>query len=110
LTELGRWLDDRHPAAPRPLRQAILAAVRHGDPGAGTVAERLAAAGLDALARVVAQPSTRPRALELLAADALITYACEAAIEEGGGADALEWLAAAMGMRRFAQLLEEVER
>jgi hypothetical protein len=109
LTDLGRWLDHRRPAAPPVLRQAVLDAVQHGDPGVGPVPERLAAAGLEALYRVVTQPSTRSRAVELLAADALLTYACEAAVEADAGPDALERLADTLDLRRFADLLEEVE-
>jgi hypothetical protein len=118
LTDLVRWLDDRRPAAPAALRQAMVDAVRQGDPGAGSMAERLAAAGLDALARVATQPSTRDRAVELLAADALLTYACEAAVGADAAPDAapearpnaLDRLVAALDLRRFAHLLEEVER
>jgi hypothetical protein len=88
----------------------MLDAVRRGDLGVGHVSERLAAAGLEALYRVVTQPSTRPRAVELLAADALLTYACEAAVDADAGPDALERLADTLDLRRFADLLEEVER
>lgn len=85
-------------------------AVARSDPGVGTTSERLAASALDALGRVVTRPSTRARALELLAADALLTYACEAAVEPDAGPDAMERLMAALDLQRFADLLSEVER
>lgn len=84
-------------------------AVAQGDPGVGTTSERLAAIALDALGRVAARPSTRARALELLAADALLTYACEAAVDPDANPDAMERLMAALDLRRFADLLQEVE-
>ena len=40
-------------------------------------------AGLEVLREVIAAPSGRERAMDLLTADALLTYACEAAAEEG---------------------------
>jgi hypothetical protein len=88
----------------------MLEALQHGDPGVGPVPERLAAAGLEALCRVVTQPSTRSLAVALLAADALLTYACEAAVDADARPDALERLAHSLDLSRFADLLEEVER
>lgn len=110
MIELSRWLDARRPAPPPSLRAAIQRAIRRSDPGAGPLHMRLAATGLETLRRVAALPSTREHAEELLAADALITYACEAAVEADGvdgadGGDALEALTAALGPARFAGLL-----
>jgi hypothetical protein len=110
LTDLVRWLDDRRPPAPPSLRRAMQDAVDQGDPGVGSVSERLAASALDALGRVVVRPSTRARALELLAADALLTYACEAAAEPDAEPDSMERLMGALDLQRFADLLQEVER
>ena len=72
--------------------------------GAVGVPEQLAEAGLAALAEVIAGVGARASAVRLLAADALLTFACEAAAEEGGGA--LERLTEALAPDRFAALLE----
>lgn len=86
----------------------MVAAIGRGDPGDGSVALRLAAAGLDALRRVVDEPAGRDQALELLAADALLTFACEAGlagpIDDQAAAEAE--LMAALDPRRFADLLD----
>lgn len=68
------------------------------------VADRLAEAGLATLGRVVAASQTRGTAEELLAADALLTYACEAAAD--AGLDTLERLVGRLDLDRFAALLE----
>jgi len=113
LNELTRWLESRRPAAPPSLQAALRVALNHSDPGDGPVQDRLAMAGLATLRRVAAEPSTRDHALELLAADALITYACEAAVEAaeaevGGGdrpGDPVETLTRTLNPARFAGLL-----
>jgi hypothetical protein len=74
------WLADREPSPPRVLRERIATLAesvphREGDPAASLVA----AAEL-ALARLAAcAPDDRGTALDLLAADALVTYAFELA-------------------------------
>jgi hypothetical protein len=119
LTDLARWIEARRPPAPPALRAAMLEAVAKAEPGersvAGTgdvaTAERLADAGVHALARVAAVSSGRSHALELLAADALLTLACEAALDEAvaGAAspvDPVERLLDALDMGRFAGILD----
>lgn len=119
MTDLNRWLDARRPPPPPSLRRALEAALArwrpevplaHGSPDSagGAVAERLAAAGLAALGHVAARPSTRGAAIDLLAADALITYACEAAVEaEADGHDgAVERLSEMLAPARFDQLIQ----
>jgi hypothetical protein len=109
LTDLARWLDERRPPAPASLRRAMLDALDRGDPGSGPRAERLATAAMAALARVTALPSTRDRAIELLAADALLTYACEAAVTDWGqdthGGEPLALLGETLDLECFARLL-----
>ena len=85
---LNAWLAARLPARPASLadqmRRSIAAcpAARLAD--AGSVADALGAVGLCALDSVAASTSTHDDlALELLAADAFVTYAFEAAAEEG---------------------------
>lgn len=115
------WLDGRTPSAPPVLRQRMetgLArsgrSVPHAKPLAGpagtdlgvesTVAGALAEAALDRLRLALAAPEDRAAALDLLAADALLTYACEAAAE--AGADALADLIRAYDPARLASLIE----
>jgi hypothetical protein len=77
--EMLTWLSARRPAAPEPLA-AHLATLVHD--GRGTLPELLAAAGTELLGMVVAAPGGgRELALDLLAADALVTYAFEAQAE-----------------------------
>jgi hypothetical protein len=77
--DLLRWLDMRRPATPAVLRERLRAVA---DDSALAVPEQLARLGLAMLARVVARPAAgRELALDLLAADALVTYAFEAQAE-----------------------------
>ncbi len=74
------WLAAHTAAAPRVLRErvAAYAAAEGGDWPA-----RLAAAGRSALGHVLAHPGDRSVALDLLAADGLITLALLAQAESG---------------------------
>lgn len=71
---LDAWLDARTYGAPPVLRSRVLEYVAGGaaDSDGGQL---LAAAGTAALERVVARPGDRAVALDLLAADGLITLA-----------------------------------
>jgi hypothetical protein len=104
--DLVDWLDQRQPPSPASLRETILEAVRLEDPGTGSGAARLATVALESLASLIHEPPTRAQAIRLLAADALLTYACEAAAEEGG--DAVARLARDFDPARFDALLERV--
>jgi hypothetical protein len=76
---LEAWLDRHTAAAPPALRARV---VEHALAGADApVPARLAAAGQAALARVLAHAGDRSVALDLLAADALITLALLAQAE-----------------------------
>ena len=76
----GDWVDRHTSRAPAALRGRVreyaLAA------SGSTRASGLAAAGQMALARVVSHPGDRSAALDLLAADALITLALQAQAED----------------------------
>jgi hypothetical protein len=76
----GDWLDRHTSQAPTVLRDRVreyrLAA------SGSTRASALAAAGQSALARVLSHPGDRSAALDLLAADALITLALQAQAED----------------------------
>jgi hypothetical protein len=66
---------------PPTLRRRLEEAVRQ-HPGPGRPAEALLAAGRALLAEATDAPPTRETALTLLAADALVTFSCEAAAEQ----------------------------
>ena len=98
------WLEGRELQAPPPLRSAMRELVGATDPSA-PLPDRLADAALMALETVVSRPSDRSTARSLLAADALLTYACEAAAEAGPAE--LDRLAGSLTFERFADLLPE---
>jgi hypothetical protein len=77
----GAWLVARVPDAPAELLARMLAAARAA-PG-DDVAAGLAGAAHACLARVLESDGGRSAALDLLAADALLTHALEAAAEQG---------------------------
>jgi hypothetical protein len=77
--ELMDWLESRRPEAP-PTLQAQLRGYLTDRPE--SLAEHLAVLGRELLARVLARPDGgRELARDLLAADALVTYAFEAQAE-----------------------------
>lgn len=93
------WLGTRRPEPPADLRARVLDHVTEvesesvGPPGTagGSVMERLLKAGRDRLDRARVRPGrVRESAFELLVADALVTYACEAALESEDPVTALE--------------------
>jgi hypothetical protein len=78
MSRLGGWLEGRRPPPPMALG-AWLGNVEL----AGAEYEQLAEVGVAALARARSRPGrVRESAFDLLAADALISYACEAALED----------------------------
>lgn len=84
------WLEGRLAAVPPQLEEAIRSGLaRHPDAGGDTVGEQLARVGLAELDRVLARAEERENALGLLAADAILTYAFEAAAELGEDVGAL---------------------
>lgn len=80
---LQEWLDGRQPEAPEALRRRIGALVaEHPEWENIPVAQALLAAGELLLRDVLAAaPKDREAALDLLAADACVTYAFEAAAD-----------------------------
>ena len=79
MTGSGAWLDSRRPPPPADLRARLGETGGHaGD----ALVEHLLTEATAALDRARASPGrVRESALELLVADALFTYACEAALE-----------------------------
>jgi hypothetical protein len=103
-TELAAWLDERVPAAPPALRErmdASLAGVTARLDGG--IAAALGTAALASLSAAIERCDERAAAIDLLAADALLTYAMEAAAEQGG--EAVEAVAQAFGGTRLASLI-----
>ncbi len=103
MTDPGSWLDGRREPAPPSVRAEIDRLMADTDPSA-QLQDRFAAAALHGLEAVVAGPQDRSSANTLLAADALLTYACEAAAEDG--LEALEALTASLDFHRFTELLK----
>ncbi len=100
--ERDRWLESRLDGVPPRLAEALRA--MSSDPGA----EALAADALAAFERVATGGRRRAGALELLAADALLTYAFEAAADReigGSAASSLE-LAQRVGAEIRARLVD----
>lgn len=75
MSDLRAWLAGRDPRPPDALPLPI-------PEGSGGRTARLVEAGVDALERAIAGRGERRGAFELLAADALVTYACESASAE----------------------------
>lgn len=81
--ELLAWLDTRRPAPPAALRERL---ERVADDAPLPLPAHLAELGRALLARVASRPrGGRELALDLLAADAFVTYAFEAQAEDGIG-------------------------
>ena len=86
--DVTAWLATRKPGRPVELASRMDEVVAAADEGAiiavPTMAETLALIAADLLARVAGStdPRSRGLALDLLAADAFVTYAFEAAAEE----------------------------
>ncbi len=79
--EVLAWLDTRRPVPPTTLREHLRGAV-HDAPL--RLDAHLAELGRELLSRVASRPrGGRELALDLLAADAFVTYAFEAQAEEG---------------------------
>jgi hypothetical protein len=80
--QLSHWLDERRPTPPPALRAHVDAALGLLEPGDAPLPEQLAALGRRLLERVANAPGQpRAQALDLLAADAFVTYAFEAQSE-----------------------------
>lgn len=80
---LERWME----GAPDALRDCAREALERAH-ASGSDAERMGSAALERLGAVLESSGDRAAALDLLAADALLTHACESAAAEGP--DALE--------------------
>ena len=82
-SDVVTWLAGRRPAAPPTLIEPMTRGLTDSP---SSLPDHLAEAGRALLDRVLARPGGgRELALELLAADALVTYACEAQAELDAG-------------------------
>ena len=81
MSAARKWLEDRLGQAPRDLLETMVSALPGTEP---SVADELGRAAILLYARVAAGSGEREDALPLLAADALLTHAFEAAAENGG--------------------------
>lgn len=107
MSEAARaWLAGRTPAPPAALRARLDEALGSVDDAAGVPAA-LAEAALARLHDALALGDERAAAFELLAADALLTYAFEAAAELG--VETVAALAEAYGPARLATLIAAAE-
>lgn len=85
------WLRERRPPAPEALGDEVRAAM--AEAGAGSIFEGAERAARVRLAEALERPGrVRESAFSLLVADALVTYACEAALEADDPLAALESL------------------
>jgi hypothetical protein len=106
VNALRSWLDTREPTAPDALRARIGEMVdAHPEWEALALPDALLAAGEQLLQRVLsASAKRRETAVDLLAADACVTYAFEAAADHPERLVAL----AERSMKRIAQLAAQV--
>jgi hypothetical protein len=102
------WLGRRQPPPPFDLERRLVRAVERTQSTGLTAAEVLADAGLELLASAARAGAERTAANDLLTADALLTYAIEAATEESVAA--LDSILARLQLKRFDELLAVHER
>jgi hypothetical protein len=95
---LGSWLEQRTARAPEALRRRVVEYAGRAAAGS-SIAVRLAAAGQAALERALEHSGDRSAALDLLAADALVTLALLAQSEQG-----------ADGLAAFAEEILQAQR
>lgn len=99
MSALRRWLEGRAPAPPSELTHELdVPAIEVGVPP--DIAAALTTAGLSRMDLARDRPGrVRASAFHLLAADALVTYACEAALEHDDADASLEAVLQAVGRR-----------
>ena len=105
-SDVSAWLDAREPRPPAELRAHMDGVLAACGRESGSVVTQLGEAALHSLAAAIEQCDDRAAAIDLLAADALLTYAMEAASEIGG--EAVEAAAQAYGGGRVAALIPEI--
>jgi hypothetical protein len=101
MTRPADWLQAQVAAAPARLRERMLAELPDTQP----THDALAQAADACLRRALRDPAGPHAALDLLAADALLTHACAAAAAQGD--TVLAAFTAALDTAHFQQLLDE---
>jgi hypothetical protein len=104
MTAAREWLMVRISDAPDGLRERMLAALNDTNANDGKTQDLLARAATACMQRAMTEQPRRDCALDLLAADALLTHACEAAAEQGS--EALAAFTGSWNAERFEQLLQ----
>ncbi|MGH7471818.1 MAG: hypothetical protein ACRENP_28035, partial [Longimicrobiales bacterium] len=99
------WLSRRETPPPFELERRVRRAIERLTAPATTVPDVLVAAAFQCMRDAARSGVQRSAANELLAADALLTYACEAAAEQG--VDRLEQLTGDLDVNRFEELARE---
>ena len=94
MSALLDWLAERRPEAPEALARRVVESVSEGSAGSADVgADVLLSAARVQLRETLVRPGrVREAAFHLLVADALVTYACEAALETEHPAEVLRRL------------------
>lgn len=108
MRTVGAWLDGREPAPPAPLAAALrglrfdsLDLGAEGGRAGVDLGPALAGRACERLEMAAARPGRRREsAFRLLEADALFTYACEAALEESDSEGALRRILTAASRSR----------
>jgi hypothetical protein len=101
MSEAVAWLSGQIAQAPPQLRERMIDQL----PDADSVARSLAEGARACLQRMLRDPAGTEAALELLAADGLLTHAAAAAAEQG--AAALAEFCAALDASYFQRLLDQ---
>ena len=104
MTSAFAWLQTSITDAPDQLRVRMLRALADADENR-SVAQQLADAAMSCLSASLENTADRSCAIDLLAADALLTHACQAAAEDG--ADSLVAFTESLNADSFAALLRE---
>jgi hypothetical protein len=102
------WLEQRQPPPPHDLERRLHRALERTTSQAASVPELFADAAFEALASAARHGADRSAANDLLTADALLTYAMEAAAE--AGADLLARVVGLLDVKRFEKELAAHER
>ncbi len=93
MVDLGSWMGGRTPAPPRGLADHLQGMIGESD----TSSRSLASVAILQLNKAIERPGRdREGAFHLLAADALMTYACEIAVDEEDSVEVLSNLLAGL--------------
>lgn len=106
INEAIAWLATREPDVAAPLLEYTIGVLRSAEIAEDALPELFARCGLAALERAIALGDDRAAAADLLVADALLTWAFEAAAEQGS--EALTRLIASADISIFQALHDKL--